>query len=504
MSDRNYKVIDCFPYFDETGKELLKLRVEMLKDYVDYFIITESNKTQSGIPINRNLRKRISDYNLPADKIIIIDLDIPEDSRLITEKIDEYNCYEGNYVNKNSLLARVRERMQKDAILSELHKFTEDDVFILSDSDEIINPKIIDFYSKEIKNHSNHIIKFPLVHLEGRADLRVVHKFTGEPKWWDSLFMCTKKHLLKATPTQIRSNVNNPFILTNYYQDGVVCKDLGWHFSWMGGADKRKIKASSFTHFDDTLSFLENSKYSKSQSILENTPKIGDMAPSGDINFILREYSISNLPKEIFKYEDVKNFLLPLEISLFRDEYITACETISDINEHLSILYSLAKECSHVTEMGVRDGKSTRAFLYSDVTLRSYDLYLDDRVKELFEIARLNNCDVQYIQGDSTEINIEQTDLLFIDTWHCYDQLKKELNRHHSKVNKYIVFHDTHSFAINGESYSGSETKILTGIISNPIGIIPAIIEFMIENQDWAFHIHRKNNNGLTVIKRIQ
>ena len=143
MSDRNYKVIDCFPYFDETGKELLKLRVEMLKDYVDYFIITESNKTQSGIPINRNLRKRISDYNLPADKIIIIDLDIPEDSRLITEKIDEYNCYEGNYVNKNSLLARVRERMQKDAILSELHKFTEDDVFILSDSDEIINPKII-------------------------------------------------------------------------------------------------------------------------------------------------------------------------------------------------------------------------------------------------------------------------------------------------------------------------------------------------------------------------
>jgi len=313
MSDRNYKVIDCFPYFDETGKELLKLRVEMLKDYVDYFIITESNKTQSGIPINRNLRQRIKDYNLPADKIIIVDLDIPDDGKLVVEKIDRINCYEGNDSNKSSLLARVRERMQKDAFLQEIENFSEKDIFIFSDSDEIIDPNIINFYSSEVRKYLDHVIKFPLVHLEGRADLRVVNKTNGEPKWWDSLFMCTKRHLRFASPTQIRSNVDNPFIPTNYYQDGEVCSDLGWHFSWMGGAEKRKIKASAFTHFDDTLSFLENKKYNKSNNILLNSPKPGDTPPSGDINYVLSDYPIGNLPGEIFKFEDVKNFLLPSE-----------------------------------------------------------------------------------------------------------------------------------------------------------------------------------------------
>ena len=503
MSDKNYKVIDCFPYFDETGNELLRLRVEMLKAYVDYFIITESNKTQSGIPINRKLRDRIEEYNLPKDKIIIIDLNIPDSSELIIEDIDAINCYEDNHTNRNSLLARVRERMQKDAILSEINRFSDDDVFIISDSDEIIIPEIINFYSKEVKKYPDHILKFPLVHLEGRADLRVVHKVTGEPKWWDSLFMCTKKHLLRATPTQIRSNVNNPFIRTNYYQDGVICKDLGWHFSWMGGSEKRKMKATSFTHFDDKLSFLEKSKYKKSDDLLKNRPQPGSICPSGDVNYILEKYPINDLPDEIFKFNDIKNFLFDTGDSIFKNEYISACYTPSDINEHLPILYSLATECSHITEFGVRDGKSTRAFLYADVILRSYDLYIDNTVYELFENAKLENRDVKYIKGDSTQIDIEETDLLFIDTWHCYEQLKNELARHHGKVKKYIVFHDTHSFGIHGEKHSGSPSEILTDTLDNPLGIIPAIIEFMIENTNWVFHIHKNNNNGLTVIKRI-
>ena len=39
---------DCFLYFDE--KELLELRVEILKDVVDGFIITDGNLTFKGDP----------------------------------------------------------------------------------------------------------------------------------------------------------------------------------------------------------------------------------------------------------------------------------------------------------------------------------------------------------------------------------------------------------------------------------------------------------------------
>lgn len=190
--------------------------------------------------------------------------------------------------------------------------------------------------------------------------------------------------------------------------------------------------------------------------------------------------------------------------NILEREYNIFCHKNSDINEHLPTLFCLSKECVHVTEMGVRDGKSTRAFLNSNVILRSYDLYLDEGVNSLFQIAEKDyGKDVNYIMGDSTQVDIEETDLLFIDTWHQYNQLKQELDRHHSKVRKYIVFHDTHSFGIIGEKNSGGGDKILTETIENPIGILPAIIEFMIEHPEWKFYIHKKNNNGLTVIKRV-
>jgi len=93
--------------------------------------------------------------------------------------------------------------------------------------------------------------------------------------------------------------------------------------------------------------------------------------------------------------------------------------------------------------------------------------------------------------------------MLFIDTWHQYDQLKNELNKHANKVNKYIALHDTYTFGIRGENFSGSGGIILTENIENPIGLLPALIEFMIENPEWKFKYHTIDNNGLIVIERI-
>ena len=41
-------VYDCFLYFQE--KDLLRIRLECLKDKVDYFVLTESTMTFSGKP----------------------------------------------------------------------------------------------------------------------------------------------------------------------------------------------------------------------------------------------------------------------------------------------------------------------------------------------------------------------------------------------------------------------------------------------------------------------
>lgn len=180
-----------------------------------------------------------------------------------------------------------------------------------------------------------------------------------------------------------------------------------------------------------------------------------------------------------------------------QQEYEIACSTESDINQHLAILYEAAQECDHITEMGVRTGASTRAFLYADPEKYiAYDLEIDPMVNELFEYCKSIKKDYQYIQADVLKIEIEETDLLFIDTYHCYEQLTQELKLHSSKVKKYIIFHDTHTYGRRGEnldfqSFSGTK------------GIMYAIEEFLEGNSNWKIVHDVDYNNGLVIIERI-
>ena len=180
------------------------------------------------------------------------------------------------------------------------------------------------------------------------------------------------------------------------------------------------------------------------------------------------------------------------EQDLLKLEYKKAKTTPSDINENVHILYDLAKECDTVVEMGVRTGVSTRAFLASDVKLLSFDLVLDQTVKQLFGIAQKQGKHVQYIQGNVLDIEIEEADMLFIDTFHTYDQLSRELRQHGNKAKKYLVFHDTYTFGLQGESNNDNR------------GLLTAIIEFMVINPHWAFKLIKTNNNGLLVLERKQ
>ena len=87
-------------------------------------------------------------------------------------------------------------------------------------------------------------------------------------------------------------------------------------------------------------------------------------------------------------------------------------------------------------------------------------------------------------------VEIEPTDLLFIDTLHNYSQLKKELELHAGNVKKYIIFHDTVTYGFVGES-------------GDPKGIAFAINEFLNENPGWYVREQWMNNNGLLVVARL-
>lgn len=194
-------------------------------------------------------------------------------------------------------------------------------------------------------------------------------------------------------------------------------------------------------------------------------------------------------------FQNGKNWDLPRKIAkesenILQVEYNRAKNTPSDINENVHILYDLAKECKTVVEMGVRTGVSTRAFLNTDVNLISFDVILNQNVQKLFDYAQQQGKNVQYIKADVLNIEIDDTDLLFIDTLHTYEQLKEELKLHGNKAQKYLAFHDTYTFGLRGEN--GRDKK----------GLMTAIVEFMIDNPHWKFKIHKTNNNGFTVLER--
>ena len=496
MESNKIRIVDYFPFFGPTGRELLELRITMLKDYVDQFIICESNKTQSGIPIECELKGLIKELSLPENKIRIIELDIPDADKLVVEDIDRQNCTENykpsvNQDNINSLRARVRERLQKDALLSVIDEYDHDTIFIHSDSDEIINPKKLDYILNLVKENPINIYKVNSVLLEGRADLVTYDINIDRPKLWHGIFICTKEHFLTVTPISIRSGLQTIYNTT--YLSNIDEEELSWHFSWMGNKELRNIKRKAFMHYDDKLSIvLDGTGYNNefANNFFDNYELMeGAVSPSGITDSILKKYPIEKLPSEIFSLPRVKEFLLPTTgMDFVKDKYETFCNIESNINKHLPILHSLAKECSHITEFGVGFGLSSSAFLLSSAAVRSYDVVFYEEADQLFKYAKQDGRDCEYIVKDDLTVDIDETDLLFIDSYHSYDQLQKELSKHISKVKKYIVFHDTYSFGLTGQS-------------KGERGLLQAIIECVIEYPGWKFKYHTTDNNGLTILE---
>ncbi len=163
------------------------------------------------------------------------------------------------------------------------------------------------------------------------------------------------------------------------------------------------------------------------------------------------------------------------------DRYQELCITESDINQHLPTLRMYADQCEAITEMGVRGCVSLFAFLSSNAKKVTAIDILNVWVPDVEKLT--------FICADDLQIEIEPTDLLFIDTAHNYKQLSQELALHAWKVNKFIAFHDTEIFGIHGDD--GEK------------GLFYAIDEFLNLNRDWVSDFHTPINNGLTILKKI-
>ena len=96
-----------------------------------------------------------------------------------------------------------------------------------------------------------------------------------------------------------------------------------------------------------------------------------------------------------------------------------------------------------ITEFGHYQGCSTAAWLKcKPKNLITIDIGLHLDQKEYQKIAEENGISFQCIIASSVEIDIEPTDLLFIDTMHTKEHTYLELKKNSNKVKKYLAFHD--------------------------------------------------------------
>lgn len=277
-------LFDCFLYFNE--KELLELRYEMLKDVVDGFIITDANRTFKGDPKPFTCVETLRELGIPEDKVQILHVELPSKEEVLNPWVREY--------------------AQRDALAVGMRMTPPDSVFFFSDVDEIPKPDALLTAVELAKQNPERCVRLSMPMFYGRADLRVVNP-EGKPDEAPNNWICGTVVLhehLDQTLSQIRRNE----------KDIVVgdC-DAGWHFSWMGNAERLKTKVQSFSHCYDVIPNAVAP--ADSQEMLDfmdqYKAKAGATDPLGRTDHILVDYPHELLPPELFRIDRVRDFLLP-------------------------------------------------------------------------------------------------------------------------------------------------------------------------------------------------
>lgn len=207
------------------------------------------------------------------------------------------------------------------------------------------------------------------------------------------------------------------------------------------------------------------------------------------------------------------NRILTNETSLLRSRYEAKCKIPCDINEHLPTLLKYAKRCDSITECGVCNIVSSYAFATGllgnpNGVFKMVDPYRSYNIDMFTFMCEREGIKVKYFEESDLICPCEDTDLLFIDTWHVYAQLKRELEHWHSHVKKYIILHDTTVDEWYGEAVRGNydiaKQSRESGFPENEIakGLWPAIVEFLDTHPEWDIEERFTNNNGLTVLSR--
>ena len=234
-------IYDCFQYFNED--HMVDLRLNILDEYVDYFIISESTKTHQGKSkeINFDIRK----FSKFKHKIKFIVADYKE---------------EINFTKHTGGESPI-EQHQRNSLIEGLKNASNEDLVILSDSDEI--PDLTKL--SEINNKKKYIAFCQKMFMY-KLNLQNLN----ESNWIGSKI--TKVKYLKSMQEFRNMKFKNyPFWRIDKLNKQII--KGGWHFSYLQTPQQilKKIKSFSHGEFNDGTLNIKNIE----EKILENKDIFG-------------------------------------------------------------------------------------------------------------------------------------------------------------------------------------------------------------------------------------
>jgi len=199
------KIVDCVLFNGE--KEVLDLRLNILKDFVDYFIVCEATSTFSGkskplyyLEDLEKYQKFSIEYYMIGDDFTAEEIDLAENSP-----------------NTKGPAHFLHEFLQKERIKKALIGLDAEDIVFISDCDEIYDPKSLSIIPEGIYRINQIVYVY---YLNNKSD-----------EQWAGTLLCKYKDIKDGCLNHLRTAKHS--IIGN-----------GWHFTSLAKDLRRKLTDS--------------------------------------------------------------------------------------------------------------------------------------------------------------------------------------------------------------------------------------------------------------------
>ena len=221
-------IYDCFQFFDE--EHILDLRLNILDEFVDFFVMVESTTDHQGNlkKLNFDLKK----FKKFESKIIYIVVD------------DTSEAIKKPHVGGESLV----EQYQRNSLVKGLKKCHDNDLIILSDVDEIPNLNKLKMLDKRKKY---------AVFSQRMFNYKINLLNETENNWHGSK-ICLKKNLKSPQWLRNLKFKKYPFWRIDKPRNLQIIENGGWHFAYLQNIENISKKIKSFAHGEFNKPILTN------------------------------------------------------------------------------------------------------------------------------------------------------------------------------------------------------------------------------------------------------